>query len=347
VSASSVTAKYPEHWLRRPLDFFDTPGLTRSVGARERVESEEAAAPAETPTAVLVAPAVARVLAIQRSAGNRAARQMISRTLDDDYRAAVATPDWQRAAELLNGFSIPDILQRLRLRTPDEIAHLHQGAVANPRVGAGSNVATLTPALLTSFSRQFREPAELIRASAEAMRLIREAEAASVSYGGFAEDGPGAMAWPYTSGQSVYVPRAHTDRVVALSDFLFELNNAIRHPALDRLAADATAGRVTRGDYATGVVGQEVQGMLRLGAVWADVKATMGGGHELDRYDAPNYMGELGDVRAGRRTEAQIVQDVLNRTYTEGTLRGRTVRQNYESQYDTLHPPTPTPTPTH
>ena len=317
------------------------------MAGHERIASSAQAAP-EAPAAVAVPPvtAVSRVLAVQRSAGNRAARQLISRTLDDDYKAAVAAPDWQKAAELLNGMAVAAILSRLKLRTPDEIASLHQGALDNPRVGAGSNVAKLTPPLLTEFSRKFRASADLIRASTEAMKLVAEAETASVTFGGFAEDGPGAMAWPYTSGQSVYVPRAHTDKVVALSDFLFELNNAIRHPALGRLTRDAIAGTVTKGDYATKVVEQEVQGMLRLGAVWKDVKATMGGGRELNRYDAPNYLKELNDVTAGRRTQAQIVQDVLNRTYTEGTLRGKTVRQNYETQWESLQPaPAPAPTP--
>ena len=88
------------------------------------------------------------------------------------------------------------------------------------------------------------------------------------------------------------MPRAHTDKVVALSDFLFELNNAIRHPALGRAHGEATAGTVTKAIRLrdASVVEQEVQGMLRLGAVWTDVKATMGGGRELNRYDAPNYL---------------------------------------------------------
>ena len=317
------------------------------MAEHERIASPEPAAP-EAPVAVAVPPvsAVSRVLAVQRSAGNRAARQMISRTLDDDYKAAVAAPDWQKAAELLNGMAVPAILARLKLRSPDEIKSLHQGALDNPRVGAGSNVAKLTPALLTEFSRKFRASADLIRASTEAMKLIADAEAASVSFGGFAEDGPGAMAYPYTSGQSVYVPRAHTDKVIALSDFLFELNNAIRHPAFGALDREAVAGTVTKPEFARRNVEQEVQGMLRLGAVWADVKATMGGGRELNQYDAPNYTKELQDVRAGRRTEAQIVQDVLNRTYTEGELRGKTVRQYYEQQWQTLQPaPAPVRTP--
>jgi hypothetical protein len=314
------------------------------VPERERLSSEDTM-PAPAPATVPAGPATVatRILALQRSAGNTATRRMIARTLDDDYHAAVSAGTWERAAELLNGFNRADILRRLAQRTPDEVARLHQGALDNPRVGAGSQIAQLTPPLLTAFSRHFRPSAEVIRASPQAMRLIAEAETARVSYGGYAEDGPGASAWPYTAGQSVYVPRAHADRVIALSDFLFELNNAIRAPAFRALERDAAAGRVNRGDYARRNVEQEVQGMLRLAEVWQDVKATMGGGRELDRYDAPNYLRELADVRAGRRTQAQIVDDVLARVYTEGSDRGKSVRQFYEAQYDTLRPPARAP----
>ena len=271
-------------------------------------------------------------LQLQRKIGNRATRRVLARSLDDDYQAAVRAGDWQRAAELLNGFNIPDILRRLAARSPDEVAALHQGAVANRRVGPDSNVAKLTPPLLTAFSRDYRASAEIIRGSTEAMRLIAEAETAHVSYGGYAEDGPAHDAWPYTVGSSVYVPRAHTNRVEALSDFLFELNNAIRQPALSGLAQQASAGTIDARGYARGVVGQEVQGMLRLASVWLDVKATMGGGHELDRWDAPNYVREYRDVQAGRRTEADIVTAVLGTRYTQGALRGKTTEQNYMDQ---------------
>jgi hypothetical protein len=292
--------------------------------------------PDERSSAAAGRPALERaqplMLQLQRQIGNRATRRVLARSLDDDYQAAVRAGDWQRAAELLNGFNIPDILRRLAARSPDEVAALHQGAVANQRVGPNSNVAKLTPPLLTAFSRHYRASAEIIRGSTEAMRLIAEAEAAHVSYGGYAEDGPAHDAWPYTVGSSVYVPRAHTDRVEALSDFLFELNNAIRQPALSGLAQQASAGTIDARAYARGVVGQEVQGMLRLASVWLDVKATMGGGHDLDRWDAPNYVREYRDVQAGRRTQADIVTAVLGTRYTQGALRGKTTEQNYMDQ---------------
>jgi hypothetical protein len=290
----------------------------------------------EAPRAAATASAVARVqpavLQLQRTIGNRATRRVLARSLDDDYQAALGAGDWPRAAELLNGFNIPDILRRLAVRSPDEVDKLHRGAIANQRVGPDSNVARLTPPLLTAFSRDYRASAEIIRGSTEAMKLIAEAEAAHVSYGGYAEDGPAHDAWPYTVGSSVYVPRAHTHRVEALSDFLFELNNAIRQPAISALQQQAAAGTIDARGYARGIVGQEVQGMLRLAKVWLDVKATMGGGHELDRWDSPNYVTQYRDVQAGRRTEAQVVTDVLGTRYTQGTNRGKTIEQNYVDQ---------------
>jgi hypothetical protein len=39
------------------------------------------------------------------------------------------------------------------------------------------------------------------------------------------------------------------------------------------------------------------------------------------------------------------VQTVLGWTYSTGTNRGRTIRQNYEAQYDTLRAAAPAPTP--
>lgn len=71
-------------------------------------------------------------------------------TLDQAYEAAVRTGrqtgNWQRAAELLNGFSHEDIQTRLARLTDAEVASLHQGAVDHPRVGPGSQVARLTAA---------------------------------------------------------------------------------------------------------------------------------------------------------------------------------------------------------
>lgn len=70
--------------------------------------------------------------------------------LGQAYSAAVAAGDWQAAAEKLNGFNREDILSRLATLTPDQIAKIHQGALDNPRVGSGSQVAQVTDAVVAA-----------------------------------------------------------------------------------------------------------------------------------------------------------------------------------------------------
>ena len=73
--------------------------------------------------------------------------------------------------------------------------------------------------------------------------------------------------------------------------------------------------------------------MLRMGKVWTATKKTMGGGKELDKYDAENYVAEYTAVQAGKKTKDDIVDDVLKRTYAEGSDKGKTVEQFYMEQY--------------
>jgi hypothetical protein len=80
----------------------------------------------------------------------RLTAHVAAEVLDEKYRAAVGKPDWEMAAEYLNGFSPDDIRKRLGndqgLKT-----NLHHGALNNPRVGPNSNVAKLTgPAFPTN-----------------------------------------------------------------------------------------------------------------------------------------------------------------------------------------------------
>jgi hypothetical protein len=260
------------------------------------------------------------------------------KALKKNYEDAVKAADWKLAAEYLNGFSREDILTRLAKRSAAEVGELHTGAVGNPRVGPGSQLALLTPVLLTDFAGKFRASAELIRRSPEALTLIREAEAASVKFGGYAEDGPAKDAWPYTVEDTVYVPRAHTNKIVAMSDFLFELNNAIRKPEFAKIDADATAGTIDAKQYAYKTVEQEVEGMLRLGKVWFETKKALGGGKRLNAYNEHFYLAEYKAFEKGRKTKDQIIKDVLKRKYTAGKDKGKTVEKYYMEQYKTLHP---------
>ena len=195
--------------------------------------------------------------------------------------------------------------------------------------------------LLNAFAAKFLEASKLIYKNPAAMKLVNEAETAGIQFGGYAEEGPGAMAWPYTiaTTKTVYVPKARTDAIAAMSDFLFELNNAIRSPKLAELqkeAAKGTAGKLTAKDYALKTVEQEVEGMLRLGEIWFETKKTLSKDAKWDKYDADFYLSEYNAFKSGKKTKDGIVNDVLKRVYDTGSLKGKTVEHNYMEQYTQL-----------
>ena len=196
----------------------------------------------------------------------------------------------------------------------------------------------LEPKALQDFAAKFPNAADLIRRSTVALRLITEAEATGAVFGGYAEDGPApTVGRAYTSGHSVYVPRAQTDPILAMRDFLFELNNAIRAPKFAALAAEAvkgSTGTLTARTYAYKIVEQEVEGMLRLGETWFKLKSAGGAHPEWGAYDQKFFLSEYEAVKAGRKTKDDIIRDVLSRVYETGTLRGKTVEQNYMDQYN-------------
>lgn len=194
-----------------------------------------------------------------------------------------------------------------------------------------------TKLLLNSFAAKFPEAAKLIDKNPSAMKLINEAEAAGIQFGGFSEDGPGkTLGRPYTSGTSVYVPKTSTDPVIAMNGFLFELNNALRAPkfaALDTEATKGSKGTLSAKDYAYKNVELEVEGMLRLGEIWFETKKAAKD-PKLDKYDADFYYAEYKAFKDGKKTKDDIIKDVLKRVYDTGTLKGKTVEQYYIDSYN-------------
>jgi hypothetical protein len=256
----------------------------------------------------------AALLHLQRTAGNRAVQRSLQ------CMREIVEPE----AEPKRGGRLGDAAFSPRL--------VH-------RVAITSRVMVVQRALIDDFAGKFADSAALIRKSPEAVKLVKEAETAGTKFGGYSEDGPGKDAWPYTIGDTVYVPKAHTDKVTAMSDFLFELNNAVRSPKFAEItkeAAKGSKGSLSAKDYAYKVVEQEVEGMLRLGQVWFETKKTMGSGKELDKYDAEMYLAEYNAYKDKKKTKDEIVKDVLKREYTEGDLKGKTVEQNYMEQYNRI-----------
>jgi hypothetical protein len=278
---------------------------------------------------------------LARAIAGEAGHRVLARDLSSDYEGAVKRADWKLAAEYLNGFNREDIVKRLGARTVDEIEKIHQGALDNKKVGGQAQVAQLTPPLLTGFAKQFRDAANVVWSSPEAMKLVAEGVAANVKYGGFSEEGPGKTsvgALPYTIGDTIYVPKARlSDKVTAMKGFLFEINNAVRSPRFADVSKRAKEGKLTADQYARSKIELEVEGMLRMGKVWAATKAVMGGGKDLDKYDALYYLAEHLDVEAGKKTAADIAADVGKRKYEAGTNVGKTVEQFYVEQFNAIY----------
>ncbi len=222
------------------------------------------------------------------------------------------------------------------------------GAELGERIGRSEEKGTskvaltgsATHPLIKDFAAKFPDGAQLVLGNMAGMKLVGEAEAAGVRFGGFAEDGPGKdLGRPYTSGKTIYVPKTSTDPVLAMHGFLFELNNAIREPKFAALTVEAykgTKGRLTAKEYAYKNVELEVEGMLRLGEIWFQTKPTLPDGEKLNKYDRDFYLEEYQEVKDGKKTKDQVVKDVLARVYDTGKVRGKTTEQYYMDDFKNL-----------
>jgi len=189
--------------------------------------------------------------------------------------------------------------------------------------------------LLGQFAANFAGAAAMIRGNPASMQLLQEAESAGASYGGYSEDGPGARAWPYTAGTTVYVPRAfQADPQRAVSSFLFELTNAISRPRHAEVERRGREGAITAEQYAHDSVAIEVDGKMRMAEIWASRRDSVADEAERARLDRQNFYHEYIDVQAGRRTREDIIREALSRTYPD---TGQTVRDFYIEQYNQMH----------
>lgn len=251
----------------------------------------------------------------------------------------------QRDMQLLDTFGetkLIDLVNRIYPNNPArELVHIYgvpaMVALDKTNLDVLKARQQLEPKVLQDFAAKFPSAADLIRKSTAALKLVSEAEATGALFGGYAEDGPSpTLGRAYTSGHSVYVPRTQTDPVLAMRDFLFELNNAIRAPKFASLTAEAikgSAGTLTARSYAYRMAEQEVEGMLRLGETWFKIKAAAGSHPEWNAYDEKFFLAEYEAVKGGKKTKDDVVKDVLQRVYETGTLRGKTVEQYYMEAY--------------
>ena len=182
--------------------------------------------------------------------------------------------------------------------------------------------------LTKAFAAKFPVAAKYIKGKPSAEKLVLDAAVAKVKFGGFSETGPAKSAWAYTVGDTVYVPKARTDAVVAVSDFLFELNNAIREPDFAANTKAAVAKKVDAKGFARRKVELEVEGMLRMGKIWDEIKA---GDKKLDKYDGDFFYAQYKAVKDGKKTAADIRDEVLK--WNNGIDATKTNEQFYMDQY--------------
>src|SRR5437660_581853 len=109
--------------------------------------------------------------------------------------------------------------------------------------------------------------------------------------------------------------REHENAAEAASSVRREPGRARRPSGLE--------ASVTAKEYAREKTAIEVDGMLRAGLVWADMKKGLGGGEELNKFDQDWFLNEYNQVKAGKKTKDDIVNDVLARKYTEGVQAGK------------------------
>jgi hypothetical protein len=218
-----------------------------------------------------------------------------------------------------------------------ELVHVLQQQGQTQRVQK-KNGAKEEPKLLKDFESKFPGAAHLIRKSEAAMKLIKEAADAGAKFGGYAEEGPAKKAWTYTiaSTGTVYVPKARADKVLAMSDFLFELNNAVRSPKLRKLekeAAKGTKATLSAKDYAYKKIELEVEGMLRLGETWFKMKKTIGKGN-WNKYDNDFFLSEYKRFKEKKVTKDKLIKEVLQ--WRNGVDPTKTNEQYYIEQYKSL-----------
>lgn len=197
------------------------------------------------------------------------------------------------------------------------------------------------PALFTAFEGNFPAAAELLYDNPPAYQLLVEAQKAGSEYGGFSEDIPQggktkADTRAFTVGNKVYLPKSQTDIVINIADFLFELNNAIRKPEFEALETKARTGAIQKPEFVRGVAELELQGALKLGAVWSEIKKAHGSQlGKADQYDNEFYLTEYQSIESGRDRN-ELIEDILQRTYGEGTFQGMTFEERYSELFDNL-----------
>ena len=196
-----------------------------------------------------------------------------------------------------------------------------------------------TQLLMNNFGKLFPEAAKLTQKSPAALDWTQKAAQAGVVFGGYAEEGPLKISGAYCYGERVYIPKGQTDPFRTMSDFLFELSNAIHHSEhanLDEEASKGGKGRLTAKTYAYESTKLETKGSMERAKIWLEIKrANRKLTKLLDAYDQafdlPYYLA----VTEGKLSEDDFVKAILRGPY-EDQSTGKTPEEYYTQRYETL-----------
>ena len=174
------------------------------------------------------------------------------------------------------------------------------------------------------------------------MKLVRRAAKAGVKFGGYVKGSAhkGLTAYTDYGTKTVYVPHTQTDPILAMSDFVFELRNAMQAGKLSTTWSKAKKRQINAYQFAYNNVAIEVESALSTGLIWSQspLRRRMGR-RQRKKYDKANYLSMYLAYKSGKKTKDQLIKQALKRTYKSGIFRGWTVEKKFTEQYKSIPRP--------
>ncbi len=205
-----------------------------------------------------------------------------------------------------------------------------------PAIPVGRLLRQAEPKVLRDFAKKFPDAADLVRKSPEAMKLVKTASAKGAVFGGYPTVQHGSKQNAYTVGNTFYIPKTQTDKFKAMSDFVFEINNAMRDKQFKGVGKSGKKRKITAKQYAYKMVMLEIEAKLSTGMIWSKMRQKGYRARKWSKYDREFYLKSYKAFKAGKKTKHQITKEALKRTYKTGNFAGWTVERYYMAQYQHL-----------
>jgi hypothetical protein len=190
-----------------------------------------------------------------------------------------------------------------------------------------------TQTLMQNIGEKFPVAADIIQRHPSAMQLVDQAAKAGATFGGYAEDSPDKCSWPYCCIETkrVFIPKTCTDHPIeAVSNFLFELTNAINSPRFQAVIKQARKNTITKQDFVREFLETESEAGLKISEIWSQIKEASENPRKLDAYDSLFWLQEYqADPQKGK-------EDLIHSMRTD-KIQGRyTHQERYEQVYEQI-----------